>query len=85
MLDKVIIKMTTATNKNDYRGALKISIDGKDVLSFMDGEPEDANLSRDFSDGYSVLSLMERAFNLGKEGYEVTFAQEEITWEEYCD
>lgn len=57
----------------DYKEALKITIDGKSVFSVSDGEPEDSNLSRDFGDCFDVISLMEKMYNAGKSGIEVTF------------
>jgi len=61
------IKQTTGT-WDDYRNHLKIEIDGKTVFQASDGEPEDATLGRDFNDCYSVVDLMERAYEAGKNG-----------------
>ena len=52
----------------DYHAAIQIIINGKTVLNVSDGEPEDANLSRDFSDVYSVPGLLEAAYKAGKDG-----------------
>lgn len=68
------IKETTLSEKglndNDYRNFLKIEVDGKAEVSFYDGEPEDANLSRDFSDCHAITVLMQKAFEAGKNGEE---------------
>jgi len=52
----------------DYRGCLMIEVDGKKMFSFLDGEPEDANLGRDFSDVYGIAAAMELAYNAGVKG-----------------
>ena len=40
--------------------------------SFLDGEPEDSNLSRDFNDVYNIENLMLLAYEAGKAGEELT-------------
>ena len=50
----------------DYREAMQIDIDGEKVFSVFDGDPEDANLSRDFSDVFSIPALLQRAYTAGK-------------------
>ena len=49
---KIIMKSLTeqGVEDRDYRDAIEIFIDGKRVFSVGDGEPEDSNLGRDFSD-----------------------------------
>ncbi len=56
----------------DYRHFLQIDVDGEEKVNFFDGEPEDANLSRDFNDAYKITDLMEMAFNAGKNGEDFT-------------
>lgn len=60
----------------DYRSYLAIEVDGKMEVEFLDGEPEDANLSRDFGDCYLIPSLMRKAYEAGKNGE--SFELEEI-------
>lgn len=64
------VKEIVTQNPDDYRSRLSIEIDGKSVFLVRDGEPEDSNLSRDFSDCYSIVDLMERAYEAGKNGEE---------------
>lgn len=52
----------------DYRNYLSVSVDGKEEVSFFDGEPEDSNLSRDFSGCYSIPELMRKAYMAGVRG-----------------
>jgi len=69
---KVIVTSLTEKEieRRDYRDALEITIDGKRVLSFRDGEPEDANLSRDFNDCWQIDGIIEQAFLAGLAGEE---------------
>lgn len=69
---KVIVTSLTekAIERRDYRYALEITIDGKLVLSFWDGEPEDATLARNFKDCWQIDGIIEQAFNAGKSGEE---------------
>jgi hypothetical protein len=53
---------------NEYRGAMSISIDGKQAFSVWEGEPEDATLYRDLNDCWSIPSLIHRAFKAGQAG-----------------
>jgi hypothetical protein len=52
----------------DYRDAMVIYIDGKQVFSVRDDEPEDSNLGRSFSDCYGIGELLERAYDAGVKG-----------------
>lgn len=51
-----------------YSSSIEILIDGKRVFCVSDGEPEDNNLSRNFSDCYMILELLRRAYEAGKRG-----------------
>ena len=68
------MKVTVTTRSEEQfqecacRGALLIEIDGKKVFEASDGEPEDNNLVRNFSDVYEIPTLMERCFQAGKNG-----------------
>lgn len=55
---------------------------GKKVqrVSFSEGEPEDMTLFRDLSDAYDIADLVEKAYELGRRGVDVSF---ESTTEEY--
>lgn len=68
-----IIKTTNSekfSEKHGYRRFLKIKINGKEEVNFIDGEPEDANLSKHFSDCYSIISMMKKAHKAGVDGEE---------------
>ena len=54
----------------DYRDEMTIEVDGKEVFQVSDGEPEDSNLSRDFSACYGIVDLMKMAFEAGVKGEE---------------
>lgn len=66
----MIIKVKTRTpnESNDYTHSLKIEVDGKEVFRVYDGEPEDANLDRDFNDCFQIPNLMKQAYEAGKNG-----------------
>lgn len=51
-----------------YRQALEIDIDGKTMFSVYDGEPEDSNLSRDFSDCWNIEQMLVAAHAAGAKG-----------------
>jgi len=54
----------------DYRDEVVIKVDGKTVFQAADGEPEDGNLSRDFSAIYGIVDLMKMAYDAGKKDEE---------------
>jgi len=60
----------------DYRDAFQINIDGQKKFFVSDGEPEDANLGRDFSDVYKIGELMTLAYEAGKRGEDLVFTNE---------
>ncbi len=70
---------TTATALDDYRQRVDITIDGKLAFSVHDGEPEDNNMGRNFSDCDNVTNLMKQAHSAGLEGeaLDFEFIQEE--------
>lgn len=50
----------------------EIWIDGKKQFSVYDGEPEDSNLSRNFSSCFDIPFLMKQAWEAGKRGEDFT-------------
>ena len=52
--------------KSDFRSFYGIKVNGKQECFFIDGEPEDANLMRDFNDVLSIPDLMKKAYEAGK-------------------
>jgi hypothetical protein len=66
----------------DYRDRYQLELetaDGRRTLEFGDGEPEDSNLSRDFSDVYSISTLLQMAFDAGARGEAITFENEDLS------
>ena len=49
---------------------MKITLDSgeKESISFNEGEPEDMSFSRDLSDVFSIISLIELAYKAGVNG-----------------
>lgn len=79
---KIIVRASNGENMwLDYRKSLEIKISEEDKitrrLSFYDGEPEDNNLNRNFSDVYSIPGLMQLAFEAGKAGQTFEIVEEE--------
>jgi hypothetical protein len=58
---------------HDYRAAYQIDVDGEKKLHVSDGEPEDSNLGRDFSDVYNIPELMRLAHEAGAKGEALEF------------
>ena len=65
---KVLSLTEEAFEKRDYRNVMKILVNDKSVFCVYDGEPEDANLNRDFNDCYTIPILMEMAYKAGDLG-----------------
>lgn len=42
-------------------------------VEFGEGEPEDMVLFRDLNDAYNIADLVRKAYELGRDGIEVTF------------
>ena len=70
---KAISSSDEFSKKYDYRSMFNIEIDGTPVFRFLDGEPEDAILARDFNDAYKIVDMLEKAYDAGykREGFKV--------------
>ncbi len=62
----VVIKRSD--DEDTWRSSLAIMIDGEEVFSVRDDEPEDSNLGRSFSDCYKIEGLLHKAYLAGKNG-----------------
>ncbi len=69
-----------ALEDQEWRDAYKIKVDGVTRFRAYDGEPEDNNLGRNFSDVYSVPELMQEAYRAALRGED--FSLENIQVEE---
>ena len=67
-----------AVEERDYRDMYAIEIDDKTVFEVWDGEPEDSNLSRDFSAIYGIPKLLQMAYGAGKNGEELVFESQDV-------
>lgn len=76
---KVIIVSRTEEEieRCDYRDAYMIMIDGEQVFSVYDDEPEDSNMGRSFSDVYNIGKIIKMAYNAGKRGEELILEEEQ--------
>ena len=77
MVVKLISRSKSNLSEHDYRDKMVIEVDGKDVFEVYDGEPEDSNLGRDFSDCFKIPKLMKMAYDAGKNGETIAFENEE--------
>lgn len=73
-----VVEKHIMVDEDEMRMGIEIEIDGVRAFSAYDGEPEDANLSRDFSSCYSIVELMTRAYGAGKSGEDFIFEFEEV-------
>lgn len=80
---EIIVKIDLITRsfeeckKCDFRSAVVIEINSKEEFKVSDGEPEDSNIGRDFSDVMKIPHLMELAYNAGKNGEEFSVDRSE--------
>lgn len=74
--------MRTLTSKQvetmGYRDAIEYQIVGGPVMSFWDGELEDANLARDFRAVFNIQEFVELAWKAGKDGEVLEITREPL-------
>lgn len=66
-------------DQDDWRSALKINAEVNEdqtELRFIEGEPEDANLYRDFADVYKIENLVLMTYEAGKNGESLSIKHE---------
>ena len=79
----MVITETTLSKKGkkvwDYRSFLQIDIENSTIkLRFLDGEPEDANLYRDFNDVYRIINALRIAHEAGRNGEKLEIIHKEV-------
>lgn len=52
-------------------GSVSLNVNDTEVFSVFDGEPEDNNLGRNFSDCNNITHLMHMAYDAGVKGEEL--------------
>lgn len=63
-----VTEVSGTIDEDEMREKLSIYVDEDLKADFTDGEPEDANISRDFADVNNIVQLMEIAYDAGKNG-----------------
>lgn len=63
---------------NNILGIIALSKTEEAHLRFEDGEIEDNNMSRNFSDIFLIKDLIKIAYNAGKNGEELEIIEKEI-------
>lgn len=79
---KVMSLTEEEIEQRDYRDILAIYINDKKVFIVMDGEPEDANLNRDFNDCWFITDLMRQAYQAGINGEALEIEHVKVSSEE---
>ena len=73
----MLIKQVYFEDKDCFREGYKINAEmengNSEEVSFLDGEPEDAILGRDFSEVYKIDRLLEIAWLAGSLGEEMKY------------
>lgn len=67
---------------DEERDALSVYIEGT-RLSFMDGEPEDNNISRNFSDVERIGEAIKEAHKAGLEGRPLNLVVDIVDWYDF--
>ena len=75
---KITIRTTDGSYGNDWRASYEVLIDGETVLSVGDGEPEDNNLSRNFSDILNLENIFVKIHEAGKTGEHLQIIEETL-------
>ena len=78
LISSALLKVQYAEDPEDYRSAVSLNLEGSNKIVFMDGEPEDANLGRDFSDVYQIAKMLEYANQLGLDGVKIITETEDV-------
>ena len=67
----MLIKETYLEDKHYEGSGYSITVESKNgykTLTFLDGEPEDATINRDFSDIHKIYALVKMAYDAGCSG-----------------
>ena len=79
------VKKISLTQKaleiRDYQDILGFEINGNSVFEVYEGEPEDNNLTRNFSDCYKIPELLKMAYEAGKNNEEFEIEKDEKIFE----
>lgn len=78
----LLIIHSAVNDADDFREALSIDSE-RTCLSFMDGEPEDNNLSRNFSDVNRIAKLIKEAHAAGLEGRPLNTKAADLDWYDF--
>lgn len=78
---RLIIKSAKYEDNWEERDYFSIETD-KNLIEFMDGEPEDAILRRDYNDVYTIPEMIKEAYRAGVNGEELTITDEVVDWDE---
>jgi len=75
---KITIRTIDGSYENDWSASYEVLIDGETVLSVGDGEPEDNNLGRNFSDILNLENIFVKIHEAGKTGEHLQIIEETL-------
>lgn len=79
----MLIQYISAEDEDDCRSAFSIFVDGERLFKFVDGEPEDNNLARNFNDILKIHELVEKTKEACKNGEEIEVEDLELSWSDF--
>lgn len=86
-MDKAVVRpylVLVHTSYEDDEGREALSMETEGIsLEFMDGEPEDNNISRNFSDVYRMGDVIKEAHKAGLEGRPLNFVEDVVDWYDF--
>ena len=80
----MIIKIRSCTLP-DYREAYRISLNEEKEMEFIDGEPEDNTLARNFCDIYNIVDFFKLVYAAGQNGDCLVFDNQDVSDVEFFD
>lgn len=76
------MKVNLVSSEDDGRYYFGVQVDGKYMMSFYDGEPEDNSLHRNFNDVFSIGDLITKAHLAGTLGEKLVIDQVDVDWDD---
>ena len=74
-----VLSLTSkALEERDWQDVLEIRFNNRTVFTVHDGEPEDANLRRDFNDCLKIPDLLLKVYDAGKRGEEMIIKHKKV-------
>lgn len=78
---QIVVINGQPNDDNDWRGSYDVELKTNHNnmrIKFVDGEVEDANLSRDFNDVYDIPQMLIEAYEAGRRGESLDVVEREL-------